>query len=54
MWTYRKQKRKYIGSYSIKFGERVFILTAVEKRESNNQVVFESWQMAKKLGWSRK
>lgn len=50
MWTNSKYKKlKFSGSYEFdKDGQRIFVLKC-EKRK----ITFESWQMAKKLGWSK-
>jgi hypothetical protein len=49
MWINKKYKLEFKGSYSRLNGERVFNLTSGKKTYT-----FESWQMAKKLGWVRK
>lgn len=46
MWQHKKYKSKFKGSYTYHRGERVFELNNGRKRYT-----FESWQMAKKLGW---
>lgn len=46
MWINKKFKTKYWGHYSYHKGERVFELT-----NGSRTITFESWQMAKKLGW---
>lgn len=47
MWGHKKYKTKFKGSYERdKKKERVFILTG------SKRITFESWQAAKKLGWS--
>lgn len=49
MWTHKSQGKKlYKGSYGRFKGERVF-----ELNNGTRTVTFESWQMAKKLGWRK-
>lgn len=53
-WTNTKfGKKEFRGNYTriTKSGERNFVLTAIEgKRE----ITFESYQMAKAMGWKKK
>jgi hypothetical protein len=52
MWTHTKYKTKFKGTYERDSkGERVFILTG--KGKSTKRITFESWQMAKKIGWKK-
>lgn len=52
VWTNKKHPgHKYEGSYSRLRGERVFELT---RTNGNRRITFESWQMAKKMGWRKK
>jgi hypothetical protein len=48
MWTNKKYKAAFKGSYQRTTNDRVFTLTAGKK-----VISFESWQQAKKLGWSK-
>lgn len=52
MWTHSKHKnRRYLGSYKqITHEERVFQLFHIN---SGHLVTFESWQMAKMMGWTK-
>jgi len=51
MWKNKAQnKLAFVGSYERdKDGERVFVL----KNNNKKKFTFESWQMAKKLGWKK-
>lgn len=50
MWMNKKYgKKQFKGSYVKLKGERVFELTFANKEVKT--ITFESWQMAKKLGW---
>lgn len=50
MWKTKKYKSKFKGTYERdKKGERIFVLTSARGK----RIVFESWQAAKKLGWSK-
>ena len=49
MWKFKSKKAIYKGSYERdRKSERIFILTFKDHR-----ITFESWQMAKKLGWNK-
>lgn len=48
MWTHKKFKKLFRGYYTRLKGERVFNLT-----NGKRTITFESWQMAKKLGWQK-
>jgi hypothetical protein len=48
MWSHKKHGKNFKGKYSFKSGERVFELT-----NGKRTISFESWQMAKSLGWVR-
>ena len=49
-WKNKKRKTLFSSKYErdIK-GERIFVLTAISGQYK--RITFESWQMAKKLGW---
>lgn len=56
MWTHKKYgKTKWIGSYGTdNRGERVFYLTKdIKPGRKHRNISFESWQMAKDLGWKK-
>lgn len=55
-WTHAKYpSRKYTGSYRIVKGEREMVLsTIVNRTKKPHNVVFESHEAAKKLGWAKK
>jgi hypothetical protein len=42
--------KKFFGSYNFSTGERIFNLKEVGGKRL---ISFESWQMAKKLGWNK-
>lgn len=50
MWTHKKfGKKPFVGRYERdKDAERVFVL-----RRGKRKISFESWQMAKKVGWKK-
>lgn len=48
MWMHPKVKGKFKGHYRLHRGERVFDLVSDART-----ITFESWQMAKKLGWMK-
>ena len=48
MWQHKKYKSQFKGSYAFAKGDRVFQLTSGKK-----VVSFESWEAAKKAGWSK-
>lgn len=48
MWSKGNQKTLYKGRYVKVGGDRVFQLVGLKKIYS-----FESWQMAKRLGWAK-
>lgn len=51
-WTYKLKPRIFKGTYERdRKGERVFILT-FKGPNGVRRVTFESWQAAKKLGWT--
>lgn len=50
MWTHKKYpKREFKGYYRYFYGERVFELS-----DKKRTITFESWQMAKSMGWRKK
>lgn len=53
MWTNKKFVNEFKGGYVFIEGERVFKLSGIHNRK-NRIITFESWQMAKKLGWVKK
>jgi hypothetical protein len=48
MWTHKKYKTTFTSSYKEAGGDRVFQLTNGKVTKS-----FESWQAAKREGWSK-
>lgn len=54
MWSNKKHgKTKYRGMYQRHNGERVFVLLGFKSSGEAHVVTFESWQMAKLVGWSK-
>lgn len=56
VWRNRKKysKRQYIGSYQRnRSNERNFILSYIFKNGKSHNISFESWQMAKEIGWRK-
>jgi len=53
IWTNKKFGKKQFTSHYWKdtAGERVFILIYKFKKGGAREITFESWQMAKALGW---
>jgi hypothetical protein len=50
-WTHKKFKTKFYSRYvRTKSGDRVFELV---HSKTGRIITFESWQMAKKLGWEK-
>ena len=50
MWSNKKYKNLFKGSYRFSTGEREFILTGLVSGKTRN-ISFESYQAAKSLGW---
>lgn len=48
-WKKKSTKKTYLGTYDWHKGERVFVLVP---HQGGSKITMESWQMAKKLGWS--
>jgi len=51
MWKHKDNPKKhFVGKYEREYSskERVFILSDGKRR-----ITFESWQLAKKAGWSK-
>jgi hypothetical protein len=46
-WNHKKFKKPFMGYYTRLKGERVLNLT-----NGTRTITFESWQMAKRLGWT--
>lgn len=57
LWRHKKNRPvgPFKGTYERdKKGERIFVLTRVlTERKVHRRIVFESWQAAKKLGWTK-
>lgn len=51
-WISKKYKSTFKGKYEKdSAGERIFVLIG-EGKMAGKRIVFESWQMAKKSGWT--
>ena len=50
MWSHKKQKQLFKGSYVKTNKDRVFQLVS---QDGKKVISFESWQAATKAGWSK-
>ena len=47
--------KQYTGHYKWDFtqGYRVFVLQRIANKDKKHHIAFESWQMAKTMGWKK-
>ena len=50
MWSHKKYKKQFKGTFKLAGTDRVFQLTEIDGKKV---ISFESWQQAKKQGWSK-